>query len=207
MNHEANNGDEAYHNNYGKGLRQAEINFLAKLRQRQRQRQLIPAMEMPSSKQTGLKQPMEEAASIDSDWHGLLVGLQGIPDNEINDQGSFENDLATVVRYLTQQREEALAGQDNFQPGLEELNVNGQKRAAALRTSMSRRSHSFPYSKERFSPSISVGEFYGTVLQKYFFYYFTASFNCTTYFGLTYCTCMFISALIGFECVKNDSVY
>lgn len=194
-NNEANNLNEGIRYNYGKGLRQAEINFLTKLRQRQRQRQLIPAMEISSREQQELKQPMESVAVIDN----LLDGLLGNPDNDISDQSSLENDLATVVRYLAQKREESLSSQGSSEQGSDEFSGNGQKRAAALRTSMSRRSHSFPYNKERFSPSISVGEFYGTVLQKNFFYYFIATLNCTTLFELTYCTCMFFGVLGGIK--------
>lgn len=150
VNHEANSDDEDNHINHDESRRQAEMNFLEKLKQRQRQRQFIPAKVMSSRERM--------------DPHGLFVDLLENPENDMNDQTLFVNDLATVLRYLAQQRDEtAQTKQDSFRQSSEEFSDNGQKRAAALRTTMSRRSHTFPYSKERFSPSISVGEFYGAL--------------------------------------------
>ncbi|XP_029722261.1 uncharacterized protein LOC109403814 isoform X2 [Aedes albopictus] len=167
-NREFNDSDEPNNaNNRGKGLPRAEINFLAKLRQRQRQGQIIPAMDMSLGNQQKLQSPPPEVG-YDSDWQDLLVELLSKPpDNEDHGYRSLEEDLGTIVRFLAQQQEHPLVEDASRLSPLSssggELSASGQKRAAALRTSMSRRSHTFPYSKERFSPSISVGELYGAL--------------------------------------------
>ncbi|XP_055607827.1 uncharacterized protein LOC129755398 isoform X2 [Uranotaenia lowii] len=133
------------------GLRSAAISFLAKLRQssqqptRQRQRQfLLPAVAIPTG----------ELSPGDSD--ALLVALG-------------EN-LNTVFQFLEPRntKNQGSHAEGDPEKSVDEMSAtttptdNGQKRAAALRSSMSRRSHSFgsvnSLSKEqRFAPSISVG--------------------------------------------------
>lgn len=186
VNRELNDSDDPNSSNHAN---RAKVNFLAKLRQNQRQGQIIPTMNMPLRSQQKLQLPPE--MGYDSDWQDLLVELLSNPNNEDNSYRSLEEDLGTIVRFLAQQRQHSLVGEANYPSSTsDELSAPGQKRAAALRTSMARRSHTFPYNKERFSPSISVGELYGTVLQKYF-YYFSDSLICTSfYFGVNFCTCM-----------------
>lgn len=129
-----------------KGFVRPEINYIAKLRQRQRQRALVPAVAIT----VGQHQPVE-AVDPDSDY----------PDVDLATLGE---DLAMVVRFLDQHWVELFGGGGGEKTDDQPQQMQpGQKRAAALRTSMSRRSNSFNMPKERFSPSISVGEFYGTI--------------------------------------------
>ncbi|XP_039431091.1 uncharacterized protein LOC120414127 isoform X2 [Culex pipiens pallens] len=123
-----------------KGFVRPEINFIAKLRQRQRQRALVPAVAIT----VGQHQPVE-AVDPDSDY----------PDVDLATLGE---DLAMVVRFLDQHWVELFGGGGGEKTDDQPQQMQpGQKRAAALRTSMSRRSNSFNMPKERFSPSISVG--------------------------------------------------
>ncbi|XP_021698398.1 uncharacterized protein LOC110676114 isoform X2 [Aedes aegypti] len=159
VNRELNDSDDPNSSNH---VNRAEVNFLAKLRQSQRQGQIIPTMNMPLRSQQKLQLPPE--MGYDSDWQDLLVELLSNPNNEDNSYRSLEEDLGTIVRFLAQQRQHSLLGEANYPSSTsDELSAPGQKRAAALRTSMARRSHTFPYNKERFSPSISVGELYGAL--------------------------------------------
>uniref|UniRef100_A0A8D8D5M5 (northern house mosquito) hypothetical protein n=2 Tax=Culex pipiens TaxID=7175 RepID=A0A8D8D5M5_CULPI len=125
-----------------KGFVRPEINFIAKLRQRQRQRALVPAVAIA----VGQHQPVPvEVADPDSDY----------PDVDLATLGE---DLEMVVRFLDQHWVELFGGGGEEPAGDQPQQMQpGQKRAAALRTSMSRRSNSFNMPKERFSPSISVG--------------------------------------------------
>lgn len=131
-----------------KGFVRPEINFIAKLRQRQRQRALVPAVAIA----VGQHQTVPvEVADPNSDY----------PDVDLATLGE---DLEMVVRFLDQHWVELFGGGGEEPAGDQPQQMQpGQKRAAALRTSMSRRSNSFNMPKERFSPSISVGEFYGTI--------------------------------------------
>ncbi|XP_055628569.1 uncharacterized protein LOC129770016 isoform X2 [Toxorhynchites rutilus septentrionalis] len=139
------NGDVNEANkNYDNSLRLAEINFLAKLAQRYRQRQPDPVVGIAMEKHN-----RDQSSSLSTDVNSIDGGVQ--------DMGSFDNDLRTLVKYLIRHREE-LTGEHEPNELSEEFSANGQKRAAALRATMARRSHSFtPHDKERFSPSISVG--------------------------------------------------
>ncbi|XP_062550456.1 uncharacterized protein LOC134215252 isoform X2 [Armigeres subalbatus] len=155
---ELNNGDEPDSDNQEKSvLRQAEMNFLAKLRHSQRQGQIIPAIDasLPNPPETI---PQTEPV-YDIDWQSLLVGLLDNPDHEVAGYRSLEENLGTIMRFLAQRRDNSLLDEPSLLPAAtgEDFSELGQKRAAALRTTMARRSHTFPFNKERFTPSISVG--------------------------------------------------
>ncbi|XP_053686912.1 uncharacterized protein LOC128736455 [Sabethes cyaneus] len=159
--HELN--DDAKSNSIGSSsnaLGRAEIDFLAKLRQRQREGQLLPAVGIPLGGSSTKDQPAE--AGSPDDWLLRLLASLNYPlsaaaIDEINKAASFDNDLDTVLRFLAQHAGAvAVAASDEFSD-------NGGKRAAALRSTMARRSHSSFKEPEPFAPSISIGEFYGAL--------------------------------------------
>ncbi|XP_058459821.1 uncharacterized protein LOC131435693 isoform X2 [Malaya genurostris] len=135
----------------GKGLIVPEINFLAKLRQRQRERpQVIPAVAFSRGDQSA-------DDGIENDWQLKQLIAMNLPngDDANNELASLENDLSIVLDFLAKYKDELL--DEGLPDSNVELHDSGQKRAAALRSTMARRSHDFPGSKERFAPSISIG--------------------------------------------------
>ncbi|XP_055535501.1 uncharacterized protein LOC129724541 isoform X2 [Wyeomyia smithii] len=149
--------DETKANRVGSSdaLGEAEINFLAKLRQRQRESQPVPAVGILA--RNPVKDQTAAAENYD-DWQLQLLASLNNPASfaaleEINQTPSFDGDLGTVLKFLAQYTGEAAAF-DPMTP--DEFNDNGGKRAAALRSTMARRSHSSK-EPEPFAPSISIG--------------------------------------------------
>ncbi|XP_058834350.1 uncharacterized protein LOC131691742 isoform X2 [Topomyia yanbarensis] len=142
-------GDASTNRENRKGLTVPEINFLAKLRQRQRSKQVLPAIVVSQEDQP-------EVSGIDNDWQlGLLTGMNLPASDDVNELASFDNDLRTVLEFLAQYKGKLPGEEPPVASG--EFNDNGKKRAAALRSSMARRSQGFTTGKERFAPSISIG--------------------------------------------------